>query len=152
MSKKPFAFWNDQAICDWFDGLSEDYIRSLIDLHDDHDITPRKAFHYVFCDLNSQLCTCQACELSLRPAPVQTPPSGSVAAPIEAAQGQDTITQQSTTLESFQRWLEDQAHAARFAIEDGCDFFDRTVVHEPTIAACQLATAMVMRFKLEQGV
>lgn len=60
----------------------------------------------------------------------------------EVERGQGTIT-----LEQFQRWLEDQAHAARFAIEDGCDFFDRTAVHEPTIAACQLATAMVMRFK-----
>ena len=90
MSKKPFAFWNDQDICDWFDGLSEDYIRSLIDLHDDHDITPRKAFHYVFGDLDSKLCTCQACKLLLSPAPVQTPPSGSVAAPIEAAQEQGT--------------------------------------------------------------
>lgn len=78
--------------------------------------------------------------------PAQESRSESVAAPAEVGQGLGTIT-----LESFQRWLENQAHAARFAIEDGCDFFDRTVVHEPTIAACQLATAMVMRFKLELG-
>lgn len=90
MSKKPFSLWTDQDICNWFDGLDEDYIRSLIDLHGDYDITPRKAFHYVFGDLDSQLCTCQACKLSLSLAPVQTPPSGSVAAPIEAAQGQGT--------------------------------------------------------------
>lgn len=75
MSKKPFALWTDQDVCDWFDSLDEAYIRSLIDLHDDHDITPRKAFHYVFGDLDSQLCTCQACKLLLSPAPVQAPPS-----------------------------------------------------------------------------
>lgn len=63
------------------------------------------------------------------------------------ADGSVWVEKQEPTLEQFQRWLEDQAHAARFAIEDGCDFFDRTAVHEPTIAACQLATAMVMRFK-----
>lgn len=144
MSKKPFALWTDQDVCDWFDNLDDDYIRSLIDLHDDHDITPRKAFHYVFGDLDSQHCTCQACRLSLSPAPAHKSQSESVAAPAEVGQGQGTI-------DSFQRWLENQAHAARFAIEDGCDFFDRTVVHEPTIAACQLATAMVMRFKQELG-
>lgn len=80
------------------------------------------------------------------PVPAQESQGASIPAPAEVGQGQDTIT-----LGQFQRWLEDQAHAARFAIEDGCDFFDRTAVHEPTIAACQLATAMVMRFKLEQG-
>lgn len=83
-------------------------------------------------------------QYGLSPAPADNQ-GASVAAPAEA-QGRGTIT-----LEQFQRWLEDQAHAARFAIEDGCDFFDRTAVHEPAIAACQLATAMVMRFKLEQG-
>lgn len=84
-------------------------------------------------------------QYGLSPAPADNQ-GESVAAPAEVGQGLGTIT-----LESFQRWLENQAHAARFAIEDGCDFFDRTVVHEPTIAVCQLATAMVMRFKLEHG-
>lgn len=93
MSKKPFSLWTDQDICNWFDGLDEDYIRSLIDLHGDYDITPRKAFHYVFGDLDSQHCTCQACKLLLSPAPVQIPPSGSIAAPIEVAQGQGTSFQ-----------------------------------------------------------
>lgn len=90
MSKKPFSLWTDQDLCDWFDGLSEDYIRSLIDLHDDHDITPRKAFHYVFGDLDSQHCTCQACRLSLSPVPAQESQSESVAAPAEVGQGQGT--------------------------------------------------------------
>lgn len=90
MSKKPFALWTDQDVCDWFDNLDDDYIRSLIDLHDDHDITPRKAFHYVFGDLDSQHCTCQACKLSLSPAPAQERQSESVAAPAEVGQEQGT--------------------------------------------------------------
>lgn len=95
-----------------------------------------------------QHCIGAGCEPLLSPAPAQESQSASIPAPAEVGQEQGTITQQSPiTLESFQRWLETQAHAARFAIEDGCDFFDRTAVHEPTIAACQLATAMVMRFK-----
>lgn len=93
-----------------------------------------------------QHCIGAGCEPLLSPAPAHKSQSESIPAPAEVGQGQDTIA-----LESFQRWLENKAHAARFAIEDVCDFFDRTVVHEPTIAACQLATAMVMRFKLEQG-
>lgn len=93
MSKKPFALWTDQDVCDWFDNLDDDYIRSLIDLHDDHDITPRKAFHYVFGDLDSQHCTCQACRLSLSPVPAQERQSESVAAPAEVGQGQGTSFQ-----------------------------------------------------------
>ena len=104
MSKKPFALWTDQDVCDWFDNLDDDYIRSLIDLHDDHDITPRKAFHYVFGGLDSQHCTCQACKLLLSPAPVQTPPSGSVAAPIEAAQEQGTSSLPAEVPESETLW------------------------------------------------
>lgn len=87
MSKKPFALWTDQDVCDWFDNLDDDYIRSLIDLHGDYDITPRKAFHYVFGDLDSQLCTCQACKLLLSPVPAQERQSESVAAPAEVGQG-----------------------------------------------------------------
>lgn len=87
MSKKTFALWTDQDVCDWFDNLDEDYIRSLIDLHDDHDLTPRKAFHYVFGDLDSQRCTCQACRLSLSPVPAHKSQSESVAAPAAAEQG-----------------------------------------------------------------
>ncbi len=87
MSKKTFALWTDQDVCDWFDNLDEDYIRSLIDLHDDHDLTPRKAFHYVFGDLDSQHCTCQACRLSLSPVPAQERQSESVAAPAKVGQG-----------------------------------------------------------------
>lgn len=86
MSKKPFSLWTDQDICNWFDGLDEDYIRSLIDLHGDYDITPRKAFHYVFGDLDSQYCTCQACKLLLSLVPAQHQ-SESVAARAEVGQG-----------------------------------------------------------------
>lgn len=93
MSKKPFSLWTDQDLCEWFDSLSEDYIRSLIDLHDDHDLTPRKAFHYVFGDLDSQYCTCQACKLLLSPVPAQERQSESVAAPAEVGQEQGTSFQ-----------------------------------------------------------
>lgn len=86
MNKKPFSLWTDQDLCDWFDGLDEDYIRSLIDLHGDYDITPRKAFHYVFGDLDSKHCTCRACKLLLSPVPAQHQ-SESVAARAEVGQG-----------------------------------------------------------------
>lgn len=152
MSKKPFAFWNDQDLCDWFDGLSEDYIRSLIDLHDDHDITPRKAFHYVFGDLDSQRCTCQACRLSLSPVPAHKSQSESVAAPAEVGQGQGTIT-----LEQFQRWLENKAHAARAEYFKGpqgetlSQEIERCRPFTDFIERARIATKLLMQFKLEQG-
>lgn len=150
MSKKPFSLWTDQDLCDWFDGLSEDYIRSLIDLHDDHDLTPRKAFHYVFGDLDSQHCTCQACRLSLSPAPARKSQSESVAAPAEVGQGQDTIT-----LEQFQRWLENKAHNSAAVIGATEPRFswsgDAYLDHSLVIAECRVATKLLMQFKLEQG-
>ncbi len=147
MSKKPFAFWNDQDICDWFDGLSEDYIRSLIDLHDDHDITPRKAFHYVFGDLDSQHCTCQACRLSLSPVPAHKSQSESVAAPAEVGQGQGTIT-----LEQFQRWMEDKAHAAYSKVSGSYGYpTSEDLAYALIVAECRAVTKLLMQFKLEQG-
>lgn len=56
------------------------------------------------------------------------------------------------TLEQFQRWLEDKAHEARHAIDDGCDDLSRTVVHEPLIADTRCAYQLLLQFKLEQGV
>ena len=221
MSKKPFSLWTDQDLCDWFDGLGEDYIRSLIDLHDDHDITPRKAFHYVFGDLDSQHCTCQACRLSLSPVPAHKSQSESGAAPAEAGQGQgssfdlfaqppviqpsgsvgelaEVITdvvmqvyhdtdvgeamcsidvhkaievalaaaklngevgqgQGTITLEQFQRWLENKAHAARAEYFKGpqgetlSQEIERCRPFTDFIERARIATKLLMQFKLEQG-
>lgn len=149
MSKKPFALWTDQDVCDWFDNLDDDYIRSLIDLHDDHDITPRKAFHYVFGDLDSQHCTCQACRLSLSPVPAHKSQSESVAAPAEVGQGQGT-----KTLDQFQRWLETRAHEASRAFDEAPAVGDTKQDHQwpcsTLISSCRVATSLLMLFKLEQ--
>lgn len=153
MNKKPFSLWTDQDLCEWFDSLSEDYIRSLIDLHDDHDLTPRKAFHYVFGDLDSQHCTCQACRLSLSPVPAHKSQSESVAAPAEVRQGQGTIT-----LESFQLWLENKARAARAEYFKGpqgetlSQEIERCRPFTDFIERARIATELLMQFKLEQGV
>lgn len=151
MSKKPFSLWTDQDICNWFDGLDEDYIRSLIDLHGDYDITPRKAFHYVFGDLDSQHCTCQACRLSLSPVPAQERQSESVAAPAEVGQGQGTHS-----LQDFSDWLAlrlNQAQRGSYPnrLSGESDSSYKFRCDEAARALC-LVQCLILGFKLEHGV
>lgn len=83
MSTSPFKE-QDQFICDWFDNLDEDFIRQLHELHDDYDMTPRRAYHNVFGE-SDRVCTCKACLL-----PGQKDPGASLAAPAQVNQAEGT--------------------------------------------------------------
>lgn len=91
---------------------------------------------YLSCMWNNEECS----------TPAQESQSESVAAPAEVGQGQGTIT-----VQELQRWLDKRAAAARQAIQEGCDFFDRKCVHEPAIDYCRIASALIREFIQEQG-
>lgn len=83
-------------------------------------------------------------QYGLSPAPADNQ-GASVAAPAEA-QGLGTIT-----VQELQRWLDKRAAAARQAIQEDCDFFDRKCVHEPAIDYCRIASALIREFIQERA-
>lgn len=90
--------------------------------------------------------------MSLSPPPAPTSPSESVAAPAEVGQVGGT-----PTLEQFQRWLEDKAHAAHAEYFNGpqgetlSQEIERCRPSTDFIARTRIATELLMQFKLEQG-
>lgn len=86
------------------------------------------------------------------PAPAQQSQSDSVAAPAEVGQGRDTLT-----LQQFQRWLEDKAHAAHAEYFNGpqgetfAQEIERCRPITALLSRTRIATELLMLFKLEQG-
>lgn len=86
------------------------------------------------------------------PTPAPTSLSESVAAPAEVGQGLGT-----PTLEQFQRWLEDKAHAAHAEYFNGPQ--GETLSQEiarcrpitAVISRTRMATELLLQFKQEQG-
>lgn len=81
------------------------------------------------------------------PVPAQESQSESVAAPAEVGQGQGTIT-----LEQFQRWMEDKAHAAYSKVSGSYGYpTSEDLAYALIVAECRAVTKLLMQFKLEQG-
>lgn len=87
--------WQDQYICDWFDGLGENYIKEL-QAEVGVDITPKKAWLAVFGagakPMPNKKLPISTRVTRLSPVPAQESQGDCVAAPAEAVQGQGTIT------------------------------------------------------------
>lgn len=85
-------------------------------------------------------------QYGLSPAPADNQ-SESVAAPAEVGQGQGTIT-----LEQFQRWMEDKAHAAYSKVSGSYGYpTSEDLAYALIVAECRAVTKLLMQFKLEQG-
>ena len=89
-----------------------------------------------------------------------TPPADPGSAAVVAHAAESSSGACTPTLEQFQRWLENEAHAASHAFENPDDRVASSSVDlelhrmgcEMVIAECRTATKLLMQFKLEQGV
>lgn len=154
MNSTSLKKWQDQYICDWFDGLDENYIKEL-QAEVGVDITPKKAWLAVFGagakPMPNKKLPISTRVTRLSPVPAQESQGDCVAAPAEVVQGQGT-----PTLEQFQRWLETRAHAAHARYFNGPE--GETLAQELNrcrpftlqISECRVATSLLMQFKLEQ--